>query len=325
MRETPRRTWLPLTLFVFALLLLMIGEAGYLTPLENVAHYVLDPLQRLFAGVATFVDNLFQTGRDVRELRAEVEELRAQVDALTLENVSLRDYRAEVQSLRTLLNFTDEFSISSYLGADVIGREVCDTFPCGDIIGEEPNPYLHYVTINVGTRQGVEVGMLVVSADGGLGLVGRVAQVAPRTAKVQLLTDRESAIAAILQTSRATGLVVGQADGTLRMEYIPQRESVGVGDEAEDAEAIENVSVGDVVLTSGLGGSMPRGLIVGQVTEVQQMDYELFQAAVVRPAVDFSRLELVLVITSFQQIPLDEGFEYELEYEPVEETPTATP
>jgi hypothetical protein len=55
------------------------------------------------------------------------------------------------------------------------------------------------------------------------------------------------------------------------------------------------------------------------------MDYELFQAAVVRPAVDFSRLELVLVITSFQQIPLEEGFEYELEYEPVEETPTATP
>jgi cell shape-determining protein MreC len=95
------------------------------------------------------------------------------------------------------------------------------------------------------------------------------------------------------------------------MEYIPQRESIGVGDGADDQEVRENVSVGDVVLTSGLGGFMPKGLIVGQVTEVQQMDYELFQAAVVRPAVDFSRLELVLVITSFEQIPLEELEELE--------------
>ena len=303
MRESPRRSWLPLALIVLGLFLLVVSEAGYLTAVENAFHYVLDPLQRAFSHVATITGNLFQTRRDVRELRAEVEELRTQVDALTLENVSLRDYRAEVQSLRTLLNFTDEFSISGYLGADVIGREACNTFPCGEVIGEETNPYLHYVTINVGAQQGVEVGMLVVSADGGLGLVGRIAQVAPRTAKVQLLTDRESSIAALLQTSRATGLVVGQPDGTLRMEYIPQRESVGVGGSADDREERETVSVGDIVLTSGLGGFMPKGLIIGQVTEVQQIDYELFQAAVVRPAVDFSRLELALVITSFEQIP----------------------
>jgi rod shape-determining protein MreC len=265
---------------------------------------VLDPLQRAFSRVAEATGNLFQTVREVRQLRAEVEDLRAQVDALTLENVSLRDYRAEVQSLRALLAFTDEFSISGYLGADVIGREACDTYPCGEVIGEEPNPYLYYVTINAGSQQGVEAGMPVVSAGGGLGLVGRIAEVAPRTSKVQLLTDRESAIAALLQTSRVSGLVVGQPDGTLRMEYIPQEGSIGVGDSPGSGQG--NVSLGDIVLTSGLGGFMPKGLIIGQVTEVQQMDYELFQTAVVRPAVDLSRLELVLVITSFEQIPLEE-------------------
>jgi rod shape-determining protein MreC len=151
---------------------------------------------------------------------------------------------------------------------------------------------------------------------GGAGLVGRIAQVAPRTSKVQLLTDRESAITSILQTSRATGLVVGQPDGTLRMEYIPQEMGISVaGDDADEQEPEENASVGDIVLTSGLGGFMPKGLVIGQVTEVQQMDYELFQAAVVRPAVDFSRLELVLVITSFEQIPLKE------ETEPLPEAP----
>ena len=128
---------------------------------------------------------------------------------------------------------------------------------------------------------------------GGAGLVGRIAQVGPRTAKVRLLTDPDSAIAALLQTSRVTGLVVGQPDGTLRMEYIPQD---------------ENLDVGDIVLTSGLGGGvMPKELVIGQVVEVQKMDHELHQAAIVRPAADFSRLELVLVITAFEQIPSDES------------------
>jgi len=297
--ESPRRPWLPLVLFVLGLLLLVFSEAGYLRPVENTFHYVLDPLQRVFSRVAVITGDLFQTVREVRELRAQVEELQAQVNDLLIENVRLREYEAEVQQLRALLNFASEYPISVPLGADVIAREACETFPCGEVVGEEPNPYLRYVTINVGAQQGVEVGMPVVSD--GPGMVGRVAQVGPRTAKVQLITDSASAVATLLQTSRVTGLVVGQPDGTLRMEYIPQGESVGVG---------------DIVLTSGLGGFMPKGLVVGQVTKVQQMDYELFQAAVVRPAVDFSRLELVLVITAFEQIPLGEPLEEPLPEEP---------
>ncbi len=290
MRESSRHPWLPLLLLVLGLLLLVFHESGYLTPVESVLHYVLDPLQRLFSSVVETTGGLFETVREVRELRVEVEELQAQVDALTVENVRLREYEAGVEQYRALLNFASEYPISAYLGADVIGREACDTFPCGEVVGTEPNPYLRYVTINVGARQEVEVGMPVVSS--GAGLVGRVAQVGPRTAKVQLLTDPDSAVAALLQTSRATGLVVGQPDGVLCMEYIPQGESINVG---------------EIVLTSGLGGSVPKGLVVGQITEVQQVDYALFQTAIVRPVVDFSRLELVLVITAFEQIPLEES------------------
>ncbi len=289
MNESSRRPWLPLLLLVLGLLLLVFHESGYLTPVENVLHYVLDPLQRAFSSVVEATGGLFETVREVRELRSEVEELQVQVDALTVENVRLREYEAGVEQYRALLNFVSEYPISAYLGADVIGREACDTFPCGEVVGTEPNPYLRYVTINVGARQEVEVGMPVVSS--GAGLVGRVAQVGPRTAKVQLLTDPDSAVAALLQTSRVTGLVVGRPDGVLRMEYIPQEESINVG---------------EIVLTSGLGGFVPKGLVVGQVTEVQQVDYALFQTAIVRPVVDFSRLELVLVITAFEQIPLDE-------------------
>ncbi|NIV39318.1 MAG: rod shape-determining protein MreC [Anaerolineae bacterium] len=289
MRESPRRSWRPLALLVLGLLLLVFHESGYLTPVENALHYVLDPLQRAFSRVMGDLGGVFQTVGQVRELGARVDELQAQVDALTVENVRLREYEAEVQQLRALLNFASEYPISAPLGADVIGREACDTFPCGEVVGTEPNPYLRYVTINVGTLQGVEIGMPAVS--GGALLVGRIAQVGPRTAKVELLTDPDSSVAALLQTSRVTGLVVGQPDGTLRMEYIPQEETIDVG---------------DIVLTSGLGGVMPKELVIGQVTEVQKLESALFQTAIVRPAIDFSRLELVLVITAFEQIPLEE-------------------
>lgn len=289
-RQSPRRPWLPLALLVIGLLLLVLHESGYLSPVENLLHYVLDPLQRAFAGLVENTGDLFKTVREARELRPQVEELQGEVDALTVENVRLREYEAEVQQLRALLNFVSEYPVSAFVGADVVGREACDTFPCGEVVGMEPNPYLRYVTINVGSQQGLEVGMPVVSS--GAGLVGRVAQVSPRTAKVQLLTDIDSAVAVLLQTSRVTGLAVGQPDGTLHMEYIPQEQTV---------------EVNDTVLTSGLGGVVPKGLVVGEVTEVRQVDYELHQAAIVEPAVDFSRLELVLVITAFEQIPLDEA------------------
>jgi len=289
-RRSPRRSWLPLVLFIVGLLILVFHEAGYLSPVENALHYVFDPLQRVTSGLVRSTGDMFHTVREVRELRAELETLRSRVDTLTAENIRLQEYEAEVQQLRSLLNFVSDYPISAFVGADVVGREACDQFPCGDVVGADPNPYLRYVTINVGAQQGVEKGMPVVS--GGAMLAGRVVQVGPRTAQVQLLSDGDSAVASLLKLSRVTGLVVGQPDGTLRMEYIPQD---------------EEVNEGDIVLTSGLGGVLPKGLIVGQVTEVQQMDYELFQAAVLRPALDFSRLETLLVITDFEPVPTDEA------------------
>jgi rod shape-determining protein MreC len=300
MKQSSRRPWLPLVLVIIGLFLLVLREVGYLSPVESVFGYVLDPLQRLFAGLITDVGNLFQSVREARELRAEVDELQAEADTLAVENIRLKEYKAEVEQLRAMLNFVSEYPVVAYVGADVVGRDACEAFPCGEVIGVDPNPYLRYITINVGSQHGVEVGDPVVGA--GAGLVGRVAEVGPRTSKVQLLTDGDSSIAVLLQTSRVTGLVVGQPDGTLRVKYIPQD---------------EEIEVGDIVLTSGLGGVMPKGLVVGEVTEVQGKDYELHQEAVVEPAVDFRRLELVLVITEFRPIPLDEE-------SPPEATPEAT-
>jgi rod shape-determining protein MreC len=293
MRQSPRRSWFPLALVFLALILLVLHESGVLAPVEGGLHLVFDPLQRAFSSLVSGIGDLFVTVREARDLRQQVEELTAQVNSLTIENVRLLEFQAEAEQLRALLNFTSDRPAWTFVGASVVGREACDTYPCGEVLGGDPNPYLRYITIDVGSLQGVEVGMPVVST--GAALVGRISHVSPRTSRVQLLSDVGSAVDALLQTSRLTGLVVGDADSPsgvgLRMEWIPQD---------------EEVSVGEIVLTSGLGGLLPKGLVIGQTTEVLSTDYELFQTALVRPAVDFTRLEIALVITSFEPVPLDE-------------------
>jgi len=283
------RSWLPLVFLILSILFLALHETRVLAPLERGLQVILAPLQRATTTLIRDVGDLSQTVRQVRELRSRVAELEEQVNALTIENVRLREYEAEVVQLRALLGFVEANPTWAFLGADVVGRSACLTAPCADVVGQEPNPYLRYVIINAGQAEGVAVGMPVVT--GGAVLVGRVAETGLHTSKVQLITDPGSSVAAILQQSRATGLLVGQPDGSLRMIYIPQEDSV---------------QVGDVVLTSGLGGVLPRGLVLGQIVAVVKQDFALFQETVVNPAVDYRRVELTLVIKSFQPLVQEE-------------------
>jgi rod shape-determining protein MreC len=285
--------WLPWLFIGLAVLFLILHEIEVLTPIESALQVVVAPLQRGTAQLVEGAGDLFLAVREARELRAQVEELRGQVDALGVENVRLQEREAEAIALRILLNFTAE-NPWAFLGADVVGQSACLHVPCGEVTGQESNPYLRYLAINAGREEGVAVGMPVVTS--GAVMAGRVAELGLHTSKVQLLSDPGSSIAILLQESRATGLLVGQPDGSLRIVYIPQD---------------EEVQVGDIVLTSGLGGALPRGLVVGQVAEVQRLEFALHQEAVVRPAVDYQRLELLLVISSFQPLVQEEPGPFE--------------
>jgi rod shape-determining protein MreC len=106
----------------------------------------------------------------------------------------------------------------------------------------------------------------------------------PNSARLLLLTDLASAVSALVQSSRSTGVVQGQGQRGLTMRYIEQS---------------AQVQVGDVILTSGLGGNFPKGLVIGQVTTVSRSDVELFQEVQVQSAVNFDRLERVLIIQGF--------------------------
>ena len=272
MLNRPRsRSWTLLVLASIAIIALILHESGQLQPVEDLAQYVIGPVLRSFDSLVGGTADLFSTYRDARELRTENQRLQEENNRLITENIRLKEFEAENATLRDLLKFTRNNPNYTTLAADVIGRD--------------PSPYLSTIIINVGENRGLKPGMPVIT--GGSALVGRVIQVNPRTAQVQLLEDVSSAVNAMIQSSRATGLVRGQPDGTLVMEFILLE---------------EKVQPGDIVLTSGLGGDLPRAMVVGQVASVTRRDIDLFQSAALRSAVDLSRLEVVLVITNFEPL-----------------------
>jgi len=175
---------------------------------------------------------------------------------------------AELEVLSALLDFARTNPGPEYLTAAVIGRDT--------------SPFLHYIIIKRGSDDGLRRGMPVVSSQG---LVGRVAAVTAGAARVQLITDPNSVVNVHIQPSGAEAMLTGSITGDLTIESIPQA---------------DNVQIGDLVLTSGLGGNYPANILIGQISGVSKLPVELFQTASVQPIVDFSQLEVVLVITNFQ-------------------------
>jgi rod shape-determining protein MreC len=160
------------------------------------------------------------------------------------------------------------------------------TYKAAAVIGRDPSPFLRYVIINVGSNAGVLPGMPVVTDKG---LVGRVDAVIAEAARIQLITDSASAVNIRLQTSDTEAMLTGSITGDLSLDMIPQDASI---------------QIGDVVLTSGLGGGYPPNILVGQVINVRKLDSELFQTAAIQPNVDFNRLQFVLVITNFKPVDI---------------------
>jgi len=160
------------------------------------------------------------------------------------------------------------------------------SYKAAAVIGLDPSPFLRYVIINIGSNQGILPGMPVVTDKG---LVGRVDAVIAEAARVQLVTDAASAVNVRLQSSDTEAMLVGSVTGDLSLDMISQ-------------DAV--VTVGDIVLTSGLGGSYPPNLLVGQVISIRKLDYELFQQAAIQPNVNFDRLGFLLVITNFAPVDI---------------------
>ena len=154
------------------------------------------------------------------------------------------------------------------------------------VIGRDPSPFVKYVIINRGSDDGLRRGMPVVTSQG---LVGRVAAVTAGAGRCELITDPASSVNVRVEPSGAQAVLLGSVTGDLTLDMIPQ-------------SAV--VQVGDLVLTSGLGGNYPGDILIGQVTSVRKRETDLFQSATVQPVVDFSKLEILLTITNFRPVDI---------------------
>lgn len=273
------RNLVPILLVVIALSGLLLNQLGALSLVEGWLVTATTPFQDAASSAVNRLGDLAQTARDLRDLRQRSDALETENARLLLENVRLREVEAEAVLLRDLLGFSQVNPTFELQGAHVVGR----------VIGRDPSNLQRYITLDVGREAGVARNMPVVTDRG---LVGRISEVGRGWSRVLLIIDVSSSVSALTQSTRASGSVQGQADGSILMHSVPQSDTV---------------SVGDTVFTSGLGGNFPRQILIGQIIGVERQDFELYQVAEVEPTVDFEHLEAVLVITDFEPIEADDA------------------
>lgn len=284
--ESKQRPYLVLlalaALALIAIIYITSGERDRLTPLEYVIREMLAPVQTGLFRVVSWVDRV---GRDIAGVRSAVSEnrlLRQEIASLTAENVYLEEYRLENIRLRALLGFQERIPHKT-LAAEVIARD--------------PGNWLNTITLNKGTSDGVHKDMAVVSYEG---LLGRIVATSRNTASALLIIDPRSAVGGIIQRNRALVLVEGDP-GTPGMCIV------------KCLTTESDLTVGDKVLSSGLGGIYPKGLIIGEIVELIPGKYGVGSAARLKPAADFARLEEALIILEPSlldvEMPLEEARE----------------
>jgi len=250
--------------------LVALALGGYFNPVTNWFTRMTVTAQGWISGRYLAVVDFLTVPRDVASLRQRNAELEAEMANLQTQIIELQQQVTETNILSALLDFARANPSYTYKAASVIGRD--------------PSPFLRYVIINIGSNEGILSGMPVVTEKG---LVGRVDAVIAEAARVQLVTDSASAVNVRMQASNVEAMLVGSVTGDLSLDMIPQ-----------DAA----IQVGDVVLTSGLGGTYPPNLLVGQVVSVRKLESELFQQAAIQPNVDYTQLQFVLVISNFRPV-----------------------
>ena len=230
--------------------------------LEVITFGAFAEVQRGAAGLTGGIRDAWSGYGNLRHVRAENEELRRKLGELQVQFQQERARVERARQLENLLGFKQQLRVET-IAAGVIGASASLDF--------------RGITIDRGTSQAVTANMAVI---GPAGLVGRVVTPTAHASKVQLLIDRNAAAGALVERSRAQGIVVGSGVDVLRMDFVP---------------ATADVKAGDTVVTSGVDGIYPKGFVIGTVQQVENGN-GIYKAIRVRPSVEFNRLEEVLVV-----------------------------
>lgn len=268
-----------IVLCVISLLLLTFylreGDTGPIHALRGGVMTVTSPVRMLGSAVAAPFGALGNIAQNATASSETLSELKKRNEELTAQVAELSEAQETAERLEKLVGLKSTYSLES---------------TAARIIGSTGDAWTDSVIIDKGSASGFEVGMPVCSSGG---VIGQIIEVSANTSAVRLITDDQSGVSAMIQGSRAQGVLQGQADGTLRLEYV-----------VSDAE----VATGDIVITSGIGGTFPKGLPLGTVASIDRAPNAVYYTIVVRAASSAESNEEVLVITSVSedQIASDE-------------------
>ena len=250
---------------LLSLYILNAGARGQLKndPVGPVLLWLMRPLQLGTHAITGWVNEFQQSYGTLVGFKSENERLRKRLQQLEAERNKLLEVDATNRRLQQLLDFRSQLPAHSVTAS---------------IIANSASTWFQSCLLDKGSSDGVRKGMAAVTP---LGVVGQVISAAARSAKVLLVTDPNSGVDVVVQRTRARGIVSGSLEQKTIMKYVKRS---------------EDIQVGDRLITSGLDGVFPKGLMVGTVTKVQKQNLGLFQYIEVTPAVTSSRTEEVLLV-----------------------------
>ena len=263
--------WLFMTVTVMHLILIsaQVQTRRGVPMLEEAIFGSMAEVQRVATGGIGEARGFWQSYVNLRETGRENESLRQRVSQLEVALQRERALAGQTKVLQEMLDLKTETAFA--------------TTPAM-VIASAASPEFRTMTLDKGSSQGLGADMAVLAP---AGVVGRVVLPTPRAAKVQLIIDRNAAAAGLVERSRAQGVAIGTGTDRMRFEYVP-----GTAD----------LKVGDRVVTSGMDGIYPKGFVIGQIESIQRTAGE-FSNVLIRPAVNLSALETVLVVTSATEGP----------------------
>jgi rod shape-determining protein MreC len=254
-----------LLLFSLVLMSLRVKQRQGVAFFDALFMELTSPVQRAATFVIKTIQGVFQHYVFLVQLEKENGLLKGRIAQLQEENHQMEEMVMANDRLRKLLQFREKVPTSTI---------------AAQVIGQDPTSWFKSVTINKGEADGVQKGMAVISPEG---VIGQILKTSPHYATVLLMTDYNSAIDAIVQRTRAKAIVEGKEENRCQLKYLLRT---------------EEVVVGDIVITSGLGGIFPKGLMVGEIRSVDKKGHGVFQYADLVPSVDFAKLEEVLILSA---------------------------
>ncbi len=255
--------------FIF-ILIVVLHFTKVLSPLENLAVSVVKPMAGFFYGAGSGISNSYEDSQKQKDIFSHAAILEQEVVRLTVDNAKFKELEQDNIKLREQLSFLSANKYKNIL-ANVISQNLVFDIKEGD----------QDIVIDRGSKDGIKEGLGVIDENGVI--IGKISEVRDNLSKICLTTNRSCKFAATIQSQdRTMGITEGDLGLTIKMNFIPQS---------------EKINIGDTVITSGLGGNISRGLVIGKVSQINNRSNEIWQDVNIEPLFNLNTLTIVTILT----------------------------